>query len=197
MQSSASLGKVRSLPDDPELLPSLVELLESVGKELDGDREIAKSLLRRATSLIRVHIDRHALGEEATRGSGLAGWQTRRLLLFIEARLDQPIQIKELSAIAKLSKAHFSRAFKRAFNSTPHSYIIRRRLEKAEALMLTSDLSLSDIAFHCGLTDQAHLCKLFRQKYGESPAAWRRERTETDSRKSKSATRLQLNTDGV
>jgi AraC family transcriptional regulator len=184
MQSAASLGQVRALPDEPEFLPSLAELLENAGKELDGDREVAKSLLRRATSLIRIHIDRHALGEVTSKGSGLAGWKTRRLLLYIEARLDQPIHIKELSAIAKLSKAHFSRAFKRAFNTTPHSYIIRRRIEKAEALMLTSDLSLCDIAFHCGLTDQAHLCKLFRQKYGESPAAWRRERTESDSRRS-------------
>jgi transcriptional regulator GlxA family with amidase domain len=50
-------------------------------------------------------------------------------------------------------------------------------LNKAEMLMLTSSLSLSDIAIRCGFADQAHLCKLFRQQYAQSPAAWRGERT--------------------
>jgi AraC-like DNA-binding protein len=55
--------------------------------------------------------------------------------------------------------------------------------------MLTSDLSLSDIALRCGFTDQAHLCKLFRRRYAQTPAAWRRERTEMDSRKARATPR--------
>ncbi|HEX7894881.1 MAG TPA: helix-turn-helix domain-containing protein, partial [Terriglobales bacterium] len=58
-------------------------------------------------------------------------------------------------------------------------YIMRKRLAKAETLMLTSDVVLSEIAILCGFTDQAHLCKLFRQQFGQSPAAWRRERTDS------------------
>lgn len=187
MQTAVSPEAIQTLPNEPELLPSLAELLEDVGKELDRDREAAKSLLRRATSLIRIHIERHALGEEASKRSGLAGWQTRRLRLYIETRLDQPILIEELSSIANLSKAHFSRAFKQAFNTTPHSYIVRRRLEKAESMMLTSDVPLMNIATDCGLSHQAHLCKLFRQKHGVTPAAWRRQRTETDRPGNRSA----------
>jgi AraC family transcriptional regulator len=170
--------------DEPNLLPSLATLLDSARQKLDGDQEAAKALLTRATSLLRVAIDRRAAGGEAEKsGGGLAGWQARRLAVFIDARLDKPIRLNELSEVSRLSTAYFCRAFKRTFGETPHSYIVRRRLDKAETLMLTSDLPLSHIAVRCGFTDQAHLCKLFRQQYAQSPAAWRRQRTEVGVRK--------------
>src|SRR3984957_11039647 len=168
----------------PNLLPSLAKLLDDARLELSGGQEVAIALLTRATSLVRVEIDRQAASDEPERaGGGLASWQARRLQVFVDARLDRPIRLKELAEVSKLSTAYFCRAFKRTFSETPHSYIVRRRLSKAETLMLTSDFSLSDIAARCGFADQAHLCKLFRQQYAQSPAAWRRERTETCGRR--------------
>jgi len=170
--------------DEPNLLPSLATLLDTARQKLDGDQEAAKALLTRATSLLRVAIDRREASSEAEKaGGGLATWQARRLVVFIDARLNQPIRLNELSEVSKLSTAYFCRAFKRTFGETPHSYIVRRRLNKAETLMLTSDLPLSHIAIRCGFTDQAHLCKLFRQQYAQSPAAWRRQRTEIGARR--------------
>ena len=164
---------------EPDIFPSLAKLLESVRKDFDADREVAKALLVRAASLLRVEIDRQSTDiDPQNKTGGLAAWQVRRINVFIEARLDQPIWLKELSAISKISTAYFSRAFKRTFRETPHAYIMRRRLERAETLMLTTDLLLSDIAARCGFADQAHLCKLFRQQYAKSPSAWRRERTD-------------------
>ena len=170
--------------DAPNLLPSLATLLDTARQKLDGDHEAAKVLLSRATSLLRVAIDRREAGDEAEKvGGGLAGWQSRRLIVFIDARLDKPIRLNELSEVSRLSTAYFCRAFKRTFGETPHSYIVRRRLDKAETLMLTSDLPLSHIAIRCGFTDQAHLCKLFRQQYAQSPGAGGGQRTEIGSRK--------------
>jgi AraC-like DNA-binding protein len=54
--------------------------------------------------------------------------------------------------------------------------VVRRRLEKACHLMITGAASLSEIALSVGFSDQAHLCRLFRQAFGQSPANWRRER---------------------
>ena len=179
MQCQANSKNGATAPLGPDILPSLVKLLESVRKEFDADREVAKALLVRASSLLRVEIDRQATDvDPRIKIGGLAAWQIRRLNVFIEARLDQPIRLKELSAISKLSTAYFSRAFKLTFRETPHAYIVRRRLERAETLMLTTDRRLSDIAALCGFADQAHLCRLFRQQYAKSPAAWRRERTD-------------------
>jgi AraC family transcriptional regulator len=174
----------------PNLLPSLAKLLDDARLELGGGQATAMALLTRATSLVRVEIDRQAATDEPARaGGGLTSWQARRLTVFIDARLDRPIKLKELAEVSKLSTAYFCRAFKRTFNETPHSYIVSRRLNKAETLMLTSDFSLSNIAASCGFADQAHLCKLFRQQYARSPAAWRRERTEVCSRRAKAEAR--------
>jgi AraC-like DNA-binding protein len=73
-----------------------------------------------------------------------------------------------------LSSSHFSRAFKESYSETPHAHIVRRRIERAAKLMLTTDEPLSRIALACGLCDQAHLTKLFRRGTGQPPAAWRR-----------------------
>jgi AraC-like DNA-binding protein len=81
-----------------------------------------------------------------------------------------------MSGIVQRSEAHFARAFKKTFGLSPHAYVLQRRLEQASHLMLVSDNSLCDIALACGMTDQAHLCKIFRQMTGQTPAAWRRER---------------------
>lgn len=161
----------------PDLADSLVVLLESAGRDLDGDREAARATIARAASLLRVAIDRSAnpAPTPSTRGA-LAGWQVNRLKGFIDDHLDQTIHIKDLAAVAQRSTAYFCRAFKRTFGETPHAFIVRRRLARAAHLMLASDLALCEIALCCGFTDQAHLCKLFRQKYGQSPAVWRRDR---------------------
>ncbi|MDL2410094.1 AraC family transcriptional regulator [Rhizobium calliandrae] len=165
------------------LLPNLAKLLERVHEELDSNREFAKSLLTRAVSLLHVEIDRHALPATTFKSGGLTGWQTRRVLAYIEEQLDQPVHVNELAAIAKLSRTYFSRAFKRTFDMTPHAYLMRRRLERAETLMITSDIILVEIALRCGFSDQAHLSRLFGREYGQSPAAWRRERTESSGQK--------------
>jgi AraC family transcriptional regulator len=77
-------------------------------------------------------------------------------------------------AVARRSPAHFSRKFKLAVGDPPHAYVVRRRLEKACHLMMTSAEPLSEIALSVGFSDQAHLCRLFRQAFGRSPANWRR-----------------------
>ena len=179
MECSANSKKCSALIGELSLFPSLADLLENARKEMDADRESAKAFPIQEASFLRIEIDSRGSNFERERKSGgLATWQVRRLNLFIEARLEQRIRLKELSEIAKLSTAYFSRAFKQTFGKTPHFHIMQRRLEQAETLMLTTDLLLTDIAARCGFADQAHLCRHFRRQYVKSPAAWRRERTE-------------------
>jgi AraC family transcriptional regulator len=191
MQCQVNTKNNTTAPVEPDVLPSLVKLLESVRKEVDADREAAKALLIRATSLLRVEIDRQATDAEShNKTGGLAAWQIRRVSVFIEAQLHRPIRLEELSAISKLSTPYFSRAFKRTIQKTPHAYIVRRRLARAETLMLSTDIILSEIAARCGFSDQALLCRLFRQQYAQTPAAWRRERTDIRGRGTDRDTRM-------
>jgi len=112
---------------------------------------------------------------QITRG-GLAPWQVRKVLAHIEENLDATVRNQDLAELARLSTFHFNVAFRRSVGESPHGYIIRRRIDRAQRLMLATEKPLSDIAAECGLADQAHLTRLFRRIVGESPAAWRRAR---------------------
>ena len=109
----------------------------------------------------------------AIRG-GLAPWQIRRVTEYIEEHLASSIRLQDLAGIARLSHSHFCRAFKESLGYPAHAYVMRRRVQRAQGLMLTTAESLSQIAALCGMADQAHFCKLFRRLVGESPNAWRR-----------------------
>ncbi len=104
---------------------------------------------------------------------GLAPGQALLLRGHIDARLEASIRVRDLASLSRLSRSHFSRAFRNSFGQTPHRYIMRRRLERACALMLTMDVSLEQIAAECGLVDRSHFSRLFRQSFGQSPGAWR------------------------
>jgi AraC-like DNA-binding protein len=94
----------------------------------------------------------------------------------MEANLSSPIHCEDLARLVRLSVSHFMRVFKDSFGCAPHAFLIRRRMERAQGLMLTTDEALGQIALACGLADQSHLTRLFQKWVGESPAAWRRAR---------------------
>jgi AraC family transcriptional regulator len=154
---------------------SLAQLLETATREFARDREAAKASLATASHILQAEIERCS-GANGSTGGGLAAWQIARVRAYIDSNLHRTIHIQDLSAVARRSKAHFSRKFKRAVGESPHAYVVRRRVERAGHLMMTSTASLSEIALSVGFSDQAHLCRLFRQAFGQSPASWRRER---------------------
>src|ERR1700761_7000746 len=161
------------------LASNLVQLFEAATRELERDREAAKASLATASTILQYEIERHS-GAKRSGTGGLTGWQIARVRAFIDKNLHRTIHTQDLSAVARRSPAHFSRSFKLTFGEPPHAYVVKRRLEKACHLMLTSPASLSEIALNAGFSDQAHLCKLFRQAFGQSPASWRRERENSD-----------------
>lgn len=157
------------------LANGLVELLETAKRELDGDRELAKTSLITASNILHVQIERRSGANGFPRG-GLVDWQIVRVRAYIDRNLHRTIHIRDLSAVARRSPAHFSRKFKLSFGESPHAHVRRRRLEEASRLMIESAASLSEIALSAGFSDQSHLSRIFRQAFGQSPASWRRER---------------------
>ena len=154
---------------------SLAKLLDTARRELERDRDAAKASLVTASHILQAEIERCSGANGSTTG-GLAAWQITRVRAYIDSNLHRTIHIRDLSAVARRSPAHFCRKFKLAFGESPHAYVVKRRLERACHLMMTSAEPLSEIALSVGFSDQAHLCRLFRQAFGRSPASWRRER---------------------
>lgn len=90
-----------------------------------------------------------------------------------DARYFEPLGVDEMAAAAGLSRAHFSREFRRAFGEPPHAYLLTRRLERAAALLRNTDGSVADICLSVGLQSIGSFTTSFTRTYGVSPTAYR------------------------
>ena len=90
-----------------------------------------------------------------------------------DARFIEPLDVDDLAAAAGLSRAHFSREFRRAFGESPHAYLLTRRLERAAALLRTTDRSIADVCLSVGLQSVGSFTTSFTRTYGVPPTAYR------------------------
>jgi AraC-like DNA-binding protein len=90
-----------------------------------------------------------------------------------DARYADPLGVDDLASAAGLSRAHFSREFRRAFGESPHAYLLTRRLERAAALLRNTDRSVVEICFAVGLRSLGSFTSSFTRAYGVPPTAYR------------------------
>jgi len=90
-----------------------------------------------------------------------------------DGRYFEPLTVSDLGRVAGLSRAHFSREFRRAFGESPHAYLLTRRLERAAALLRHTDRSVADICLAVGLQSIGSFTTSFTRTYGRSPTAYR------------------------
>ena len=168
-----------------KLRNAVLDLLHAVSGALQDKPAEANGYVLHAAELLRKESfsamggldldDSHSAAPPIPSG-GLAPWMVRKVSIHIETHLHSSISSADLAALAKQSVYHFCRVFRQSFDESPHRYVMRRRIERAQGLMLQTDLPLAQIAIECGLADQAHLNRSFRRFVGECPGAWRRAR---------------------
>jgi AraC-like DNA-binding protein len=90
-----------------------------------------------------------------------------------DARYAEPLDVDDLARAAGLSRAHFSREFRRTFGESPHAYLLTRRLERAAALLRSTDHRVADVCFSVGLQSVGSFTTSFTRTYGMSPTAYR------------------------
>ena len=90
-----------------------------------------------------------------------------------DARYFEPLGVDDMARAAGLSRAHFSREFRRAFGESPHSYLLTRRMERAAALLRITDRSVADVCHSVGLQSLGSFTTSFTRTYGIPPAAYR------------------------
>jgi AraC-like DNA-binding protein len=90
-----------------------------------------------------------------------------------DARYFEPLTVDHMAVAAGLSRAHFSREFRQTFGESPHAYLLTRRLERAAALLRTTDSSVAEICFSVGLQSVGSFTSSFKRMFGISPAAYR------------------------
>ncbi len=126
---------------------------------------------------LRPRLDTLALNRQPkpsrARG-GLSPATLRRIRDYVDSHLDHHVDIQSLAATAELSPYHFARTFKQTEGTTPHMFVLERRLAKARELLTRPDLSLAEVALAVGFADQSHFSRSFRRAVGISPGQFRK-----------------------
>ena len=108
-----------------------------------------------------------------TSRNGLVKWRLKRVQDFIEAELSEPLSLADLARCAGLSRMHFAAQFRAATGMRPHEYVVRRRIQRAQEMLLTTAEPLVEVALSVGFQPQAHFTTVFRRLLGETPGRWR------------------------
>jgi AraC family transcriptional regulator len=103
----------------------------------------------------------------------LPPWRLRRTIEYIDAHLSDEIGLADLARNSGLTRMHFAAQFRRATGLRPHEFLLRRRIEQAQTLLLTSQGNLMDVALSCGFRSQPHFTTVFKRFVGETPHRWR------------------------
>ena len=159
------------------------QLTEAACRARSGDRDATRAHIAHAIALLGDMPRRNSravplLSKVDTRTvrGGLPAWQAHRVVSHVGANLSRRIPVQELARLLGLSASHFCRAFKCTFGVSPRHYVLRRRIEVAQGLMLGTSEPLSSIAIRCGMCDQPHFTRSFHRIVGETPYSWRRAR---------------------
>ncbi len=160
--------------DDAELTTRASAYL-SAAKNMDESSGL--EMEARAILLVARLLALHGLApsRRVSKG-GLAPWQIERIRTFLRESPAQDIALDELARQVGVSTFHFARGFKASTGVPPHRYLVQLRMERARALLETTELQISEIAAQVGYDDPGYLARLFRREVGVSPAAYRRER---------------------
>lgn len=122
-----------------------------------------------------IHTDVAAsLGQDRPRRAQLPMWRLKRVQDFVSAHIGEPLSLTDLAEAAGLSRMHFAAQFRSATGFRPHDYVLMQRVERAKAMLCTTDIPLAEIALSVGFQAQAHFCTVFKRFESETPGRWRK-----------------------
>jgi AraC family transcriptional regulator len=158
--------------DDDGIWQTVRKLKAQIGSVETSDRLYAEALGAVLAHEI-VRLDDRVPALSHMRG-GLAAWQQRRIVEFIEEHIAEDFPLATLASLAQLSTYHFARAFKRSFGIPPHRYHTNRRIERARALLAAPGTSVAEVALELGFSGASAFAATFRRTTGQTPTDYRR-----------------------
>jgi AraC family transcriptional regulator len=126
-----------------------------------------------AVALVSGHAVRHR-PVQLYRG-GLGSGRLRRIKELVHAKMEDDLSLDEMAESVGLSTAHFARMFRKSTGETPHQFVLRQRVERAKAMLRTSDVRILDVAVACGFRTQQHFAQVFRDVCRVSPTEYRQD----------------------
>lgn len=153
---------------DPDTYDNSTELIKNIA--MQGQTPLALEL--ESQGIIQQIISRFFV--HATLKAPDVDERIARALEYIHDNIHLDINLDQLSEIAFLSKDHFIRLFKKQLNCTPGKYINRKKIEKAQLMLLLQDFSIQELAYRLGFENVSYFNRLFKNMTGENPTEYRR-----------------------
>jgi AraC family transcriptional regulator len=158
---------------DDALMETALKLVRLIESSRPDDRRYLEALgVVLVHELMRINEGRH--GAEANIKGGLAAWQRRKTVAYIEQHLGEPISLAELAQMVGLSPCYFCRAFRRSFGVPPQRYQLSQRIERAKILLAKHAGSVTDVGLSVGYNDASAFYSAFRRVTGLTPSGYRR-----------------------
>ena len=143
-----------------------------------GSRDLTGSLpLDQVSLILGAHVLATYAGLPALqvlKRGGLAPWQEKRATEMMRESLEGTIRLSELAQECGLSVSHFAHAFRKSFGVSPYRWLLERRIDRAKALLATTDIPIADVVARSGFSNQAAFTRAFGRIVGTSPGRWRR-----------------------
>jgi AraC family transcriptional regulator len=160
--------------------PLLTQIGLALWRELEQRAPAGKLYAQTAAQMLAIHLLRYytSVGgaiEEPLQG--LTHQQMRRVMDFVQAHLDQELSLEALAQQIGLSPYHFARLFRQTTGESPHQFVLRQRIERAQRLLKERDVSLAHVAVESGFANQSHLTQAFKRHLGLTPRAYRQDRS--------------------
>ena len=154
----------------------LLRLLQTLHADAVADSPAGSLFGETVGSALALYLAQHySTGcRGAAQPNGLLGEHSlSRVLDYIHANLSNDLHLKELADIADLSTFHFAKLFKRSTGSSPHQYVLQRRVERVKQLLRNPLMSLTEVSLRAGFADQSHMSNVFRRFVGVTPSSFR------------------------
>jgi AraC family transcriptional regulator len=177
--ANSECGQIRTMPpiaDRPVVNP----VIERLARSLIHVEGLGGSFGQSYVDGISLAITAQMLGGSSDdapafrpRVSGLPKWRLKRAIEYIDANLSEPISLADIASAAGLSRMHFAAQFRVTTGLRPHEFLLQKRIERAQTLLLTTRMPLVEIALDAGFKTQAHFTTVFARLVGETPNVWR------------------------
>ena len=160
---------------DPLLEQLVIEVCHLARMKRTSSTNYADHLVRAiAAHIVEKHSAVSTPTEDQKAIKGLSPRNLNLVMEFIDKNLSKSLSLEDIASICDLSPSHFTRLFRSSTSLTPHQYLLRKRIDTAQGLLIESGMSISEIAFECGFADQVHFTQAFRRFAGKTPGAFRK-----------------------
>ena len=158
--------------------PLLAQIGFALWRELEQRAPAGNLYAQTAAQMLAIHLLRHYTTKnvsiEEPKGQ-LTSQQMRQVVDFVQAHLDQHLSLEELARQTGFSPYYFARLFRLTTGVSPHEFVLRQRVERAQLLLKEREVSLAQVATACGFADQSHLTQIFKRHVGLTPRAYQRD----------------------